>query len=125
VLSYKAGGPGLYAIPRQRSVERFMDKVRAITKRRGYRPLRQMVDELNPVVRGWGTYYKRAHVRRLFYRLNSWIIRRVWNFRYRWWRNAGWRKLPHRKLYGELGLVNLLQLIPSMQGYYRQEGYAR
>ena len=29
------------------------------------------------------------------------------------------------RLYGELGLVNLLQLIPSMESYYRQKGYAR
>lgn len=124
-LSHKAGGPSLYAIPRQRSVERFKDKVRAITKRRGHRTLEQMLAELNPVVRGWGMYYRRAHVRRLFNRLNGWIVRRVWNFRYRRWRNAGWRTLPKPKLYGELGLVNLLQLIPSMEGYYRQRGLAR
>jgi len=124
-LSHKAGGPSLYAIPRQRSVERFKDKVRAITKRRGHRTLEQMLAELNPVVRGWGMYYRRAHVRRLFNRLNGWIVLRVWNFRYRRWRNAGWRTLPKPKLYQELGLVNLLQLIPSMESYYRQKGLAR
>jgi group II intron reverse transcriptase/maturase len=124
-LSHKAGGPSLYAIPRQRSVERFKDKVRAVTKRRGHRTLEQMLVELNPVVRGWGMYYRRAHVRRLFNRLNGWIVRRVWNFRYRRWRNAGWRTLPKPKLYQELGLVNLLQLIPSMESYYRQKGYTR
>ena len=124
-LSHKAGGPSLYAIPRQRSVERFKDKVRAVTKRRGHWTLEQMLAELNPVVRGWGMYYRRAHVRRLFNRLNGWIVRRVWNFRYRRWRNAGWRTLPKPKLYQELGLVNLLQLIPSMESYYRQKGYTR
>ena len=31
-------------------------------------------------------------------------------------------ELPDRRLYGELGLVNLLQLIPSMHNYYRQKG---
>jgi hypothetical protein len=41
------------------------------------------------------------------------------------WRNAGWRHLPDRRLYGELGLVNLLQLIPSMENYYRQKGLVR
>ena len=30
---------------------------------------------------------RRAHVRRLFNRLNGWIVLRVWNFRYRRWRN--------------------------------------
>jgi hypothetical protein len=33
--------------------------------------------------------------------------------------------LPKPKLYQELGLVNLLQLIPSMESYYRQKGYTR
>ena len=124
-LGHKAGGYSLYAIPRQRSVERLKDKVRAITKRQGHWTLEQMLAELNPVVRGWGMYYRRAHVRRLFHRLDGWIVRRVWNFRYRRWSNAGWRTLPPRKLYGELGLVHLLRLIPSMEGYYRQKGYAR
>jgi group II intron reverse transcriptase/maturase len=124
-LSHKAGGPSLYAIPRQRSAERFKAKVRAVTVRRGHRTLLQMLDELNPVVRGWGTYYRRAHVRRLFKRLDAWVVRRVWNFRYRRWVNAGWRELPERRLYGELGLVHLLELIPSMQDYYRRKGYAR
>ena len=30
------------------------------------------------------------------------------------WRNGGWRQLPETKLYGEYGLVNLIQLIPSL-----------
>lgn len=124
-LSHRAGGNSLYAIPRQRSVDRLKDKVRALTKRRGHWTLEQMLAKLNPVVRGWGMYYRRAHVRRVFHRLDGWIVRRVWNFRYRRWHNAGWRWLPPRKLYGELGLVHLLRLIPSMEGYYRQKGYAR
>lgn len=71
------------------------------------------------------TLHRRAHVRRLFLRLNGWIVRRIWSWRFKRWRNAGWRTLPERRLYGELGLVNLLQLIPSMQSYYRQKGYTR
>jgi len=124
-LDYKTGKPSLYAIPSDRSIRRFKDKVRAVTNRRNPKTLEAMLDELNPVVRGWGTYYQRAHVRGLFHRLNGWIVRRVWSWRTKRWRNAGWRELPERRLYGELGLVNLLQLIPSMQGYYRQKGYIR
>jgi len=83
------------------------------------------LDELNPIIRGWGNYYRRAHVRRLYNRLNHWIVMRVWNHQHKHWRNAGWRHLPDRRLYGELGLVNLLQLIPSMENYYRQKGLIR
>jgi RNA-directed DNA polymerase len=122
-LRFKQGGSGLYAIPRQRSVDRFKDKVRALTRRRIAVPLEELIRDLNPVIRGWGTYYRRANVRRLFNRLNMWIVRRIWGWRFKRWRNAGWRTLPETRLYGEYGLVNLLQLIPSMREYYRQKGY--
>jgi RNA-directed DNA polymerase len=124
-LRYKPVGEGLYAFPTDRSIRRFKDKVRTATNRRNPKDLPGMLAELNPILRGWGNYYRRAHVRRLFHRLSRWVVRRVWSFVFKRWRNAGWRRLPERRLYGELGLVNLLQLIPSMQDYYRQKGYAR
>lgn len=124
-MKYKAGGPGLYAYPRDRSIERFKNRVRQITNRRNPKTLEGLLDELNPVLRGWGTYYRRANVRRLFHRLDGWIVRRIWSWRYKRWRNTGWKRLPRRRLYGELGLVKLLQLIPSMEDYYRQKGYSR
>lgn len=122
-LRFKQGGIGLYAIPRQRSIDRFKDKVRALTRRRIAVPLEELIRVLNPVIRGWGMYYRRANVRRLFNRLNLWVVRRIWGWRFKRWRNAGWRTLPETRLYGEYGLVNLLQLIPSMRDYYRQKGY--
>ena len=122
-MRFKSGGSGLYAIPRQRSIDRFKDKVRALTRRRIAVPLEELIYVLNPVIRGWGMYYRRANVRRLFNRLNRWIVRRIWGWRFKRWRNAGWRTLPETRLYGEYGLVNLLQLIPSMREYYRQKGY--
>jgi RNA-directed DNA polymerase len=124
-LRHKAGGPSLYAIPTDRSIKRFKDKVRTATNRRNPKDLEGVLAELNPIIRGWGNYYRRAKVRRLYHRLNRWIVLRVWNHQHKHWRNAGWRYLPERRLYGELGLVNLLQLIPSMESYYRQKGYAR
>lgn len=124
-LRYKTGGPGLYAYPRQRSIDRFKDKVRAVTNRRNPKTLEGLLDELNPIIRGWGMYYRRAHVRRLFHRLDGWIVMRIWSWRFKRWRNAGWKRLPRSRLYGEYGLVHLLALIPSMQDYYRQKGYSR
>jgi group II intron reverse transcriptase/maturase len=124
-LQYRQGGPDLYAYPRDRTIERFKQRVRHITTRRNPKKLDGLLDELNPVIRGWGNYFRRAHVRRLFHRLDGWILRRIWSWRYKRWRCRGYRKLPGAKLYGKLGLVNLLQLIPSMEGYYRQKGLSR
>jgi len=104
----------LYAYPREKSIRRFMDQVRQRTKRKV--PLRtaELVAELNPLLRGWGEYYKRAHVRKLFHRLDGWLIRRIWSHRHHKWRCCGWQTLPRSQLYGEYGLVNLVAMIPSI-----------
>ena len=114
MITSKARHGGLYAYPTQKSIDRFKDSVRRKTQRRI--PLRtaELIRELNPVIRGWGEYYKRAHVRRLFNQLDRWIARRLWSHRYRRWRWAGWQTLPVRRLRGELGLVSLIGRIPSL-----------
>lgn len=104
----------LYAYPTEKSICRFKDRVRLITKRNVPLTSEGIIGELNPVIRGWGLYYHRAHVRRLFNRLNRWIVQRIWSHRYKRWRCSGWKKLPEAKLYGELGLENLVSLIPSL-----------
>jgi len=104
----------LYAYPKEKSIRRFMDQVRQRTKRRIPLRTKELIAELNPLVRGWGEYYKRAHVRRLFHRLDAWIVRRIWSHRCKLWRNCGWKQLPETKLYGEYELVNLIGLIPSL-----------
>jgi group II intron reverse transcriptase/maturase len=104
----------LYAFPREKSIRRFMDQVRALTKRRIPLRTKELIEKLNPILRGWGHYYKKAHVRKLFNRLNRWIVRRLWSHRFKRWRNLGWRLLPESKLYQEYGLVNLVELIPSI-----------
>jgi group II intron reverse transcriptase/maturase len=104
----------LYAYPREKSIQRFMDQVRQLTKRRVPLTTKELIEELNPILRGWGHHYKRAHVRKLFNRLDRWIVRRIWSHRFRRWRNYGWKSLPVTTLYREYGLVNLVRLIPTL-----------
>ena len=104
----------LYVYPQQKSIDHFKDQIRKRTRRKAPLTTKELIDEINPIIRGWGNYYRKAHVRLLFNRLNHWIRRRIWSHRYKRWRNAGWRTLPESKLHGELGLVNLVQLIPSL-----------
>jgi group II intron reverse transcriptase/maturase len=104
----------LYAYPKEKSVQRFMEQVRNRTRRKAPLKTEELIEQLNPVLRGWGQYYKRAHVRKLFHRLDRWIMQRIWSHRFKHWRCAGWKTLPAPKLYGEYGLVNLVRLIPSL-----------
>jgi RNA-directed DNA polymerase len=110
---------GLYAYPRQKSIEHFKEQIRQRTRRKIPKSTDGLIDELNPVIRGWGNYFCKAHVRRLFNRLDRWIVRRLWSHHCKRWRNRGWTVLPRTQLYGEMGLVNLVSLIPSLAPRYR------
>lgn len=105
---------GLIAYPTRKSIRRFRDRVRRLTRRSAQRKTAALIEELNPTLRGWAEYYKRAHVRTLFHKLDGWIVRRIWSHRFCRWRTRGWIQLPKVKLYEEFGLVNLISLIPSL-----------
>jgi RNA-directed DNA polymerase len=112
--------PGeLYAYPREKSIQHFQEQIRRRTRRKAPVSTRELVNEINPVIRGWGNYYKRAHVRKLFNRLDRWIVQRIWSHRSKRWRCTGWKTLPRPKLYREYGLVNLVGLIPSITSHRR------
>ena len=104
----------LYAFPRAKSIQHFKDQIRRRTRRKAPVTTRELIADINPVIRGWGLYFCKAHVRRLFHRLDRWIVRRLWSHRFKRWRNGGWKRLPERRLYGEYGLVKLIALIPSL-----------
>ena len=88
----------LYAYPREKSIRHFLEQVRALTSRRVPLKTKELIEALNPVLRGWGHHYQRAHVRKLFHRLDGWIVRRIRSHRFQRWRNGGWRQLPETKL---------------------------
>jgi group II intron reverse transcriptase/maturase len=110
----QARAGAMYAYPREKSIRRFMDQVRQRTKRRMPLTTTELIENLNPLLRGWGEYYKRANVRRLFHRLDGWLVRRIWSHRFKRWRNSGWKQLPQTMLYRDYGLVHLVGLIPSL-----------
>ncbi len=104
----------IYAYPTEKSIKRFKDTIRSRTQRRIPLTVHQLIDFINPVIRGWGNYYRKAHVRKLFNRLQRWIIHRIWSHRFKRWRNTGWKKLPESILYSKHRLVSLLSLIPDL-----------
>jgi len=105
----------LYAIPTQKSVDRFKDQIRTWTKRRMPLRMGELIKTINPIIRGWGNYFCRCHVRKRFHQLDGWIVRRLWSHRAKRWRNPGWKDYPISRLRMEFKLVSLVSLIPSLQ----------
>jgi RNA-directed DNA polymerase len=114
-IKSKLNRQNLYAIPTQKSVDRFKDQIRALTQRKLPLHLGEVIETINPIIRGWGNYYCRSHVRKRFHQLDGWIIRRLWSQRAKRWCNAEWKDYPTKRLRTEFKLVSLVSLIPSLQ----------
>jgi len=102
----------VYARPREKSVASFREKIRYATRRKQGVNLVEMIHRMAPIIRGWGNYYRKAHVRTLFFKIDRWIERRVYAFIAQGWRNQAWQRYPGQVLRSRYGLVSLLRLCP-------------
>jgi RNA-directed DNA polymerase len=66
-----------YLWPRIKSLEKFKGRVRILTRRQQPRNVREVIHELNYVVRGFGNYFRIADVKGLFGDLDGWIRMRL------------------------------------------------
>ena len=102
---------------RDKSIDRFKDRVRTLTKRYQGRNVEAILEDLNPVIRGWANYVGVAQVTFLFENLDSWIRMRLRAFKTKH-RNANdnWR-LPNRRL-EKWGLLSLRECRPKLRLSY-------
>jgi RNA-directed DNA polymerase len=64
--------------PSVRSMQRVRQRVREITPSgRCHADLRAVIADLNPVLRGWGNYYRTGNAARKFMSLDSFVVRRL------------------------------------------------
>jgi RNA-directed DNA polymerase len=87
----------LVYIDRER-LKLFKDKIRRYTPRNSGIQLAKMIAYLNPVLRGWGNYFKVANCKGIFQSLMEWIRRRLRMKKMREWK--GWKafhKVLHRQ----------------------------
>ena len=106
-------GKRLYFLQREpspRAMKRIRGKVRALTRRsRCHADLRDVIAQLNPVLRGWGAYYRTGNSARRFNQLDGYVWRRLKQLRVqrkgrhlrageaaRWTRESFWNLGLHR-----------------------------
>lgn len=99
--------------PSTKSMKRAREKVRDFTdrSRNGVKDVKVLIDDLNPVLRGWGTYFRTGNASRKFNQLDGYVYRRLRRFMVRrrgrhlragqadeWNRQWFWDKGLHRLL---------------------------
>ena len=98
----KRGTPKLtvYTYPSKKSLRNVVDKVRTITRQGTNRSLTELLDRLNPVLRGWTNYFRHGVSKATFNYLRAFVWRRVVDWLRRKHLRANWRWLRRRYLPG-------------------------
>ena len=82
--------------PSCESVKRFKSKIKSLFRKgRGRNLARFITEDLNPLLRGWGNYFKMSHVIKIFHELDSWICRRLRCIK---WRQSKYPSTRYKKM---------------------------
>ena len=88
VRGYYGGREYIKIQPAKASVAQFKDKIRHIVKHRTSLTLVQLIDRVNPIIRGWRNYFAGAgYPRAVFFKLDWFVCARF----YRWSRRLSQR----------------------------------
>jgi RNA-directed DNA polymerase len=93
------------AKPAKSSIKHFRHLIRQAFKRAQAWPIQQVIDLLNPLVRGWGYYFRIGSATKSFASLDQWmwvrqqrfVARRHPNKNWRWRRAQYWGVIPGRR----------------------------
>ena len=115
--------------PSRRSMQRLRQRVKDLTPRSAqHRDLREVIAEINPVVRGWGQYFRTGNASKQFVQIDRYVVDRLRTLRRkRKGRNlragemGGWT----REAFENLGLCRLRGTIRFPERpFWQQEGHA-
>jgi RNA-directed DNA polymerase len=81
----RTGKTAVYTYPSKKSLASIVDKVRQLTRRAKHRTLADLLRRLNPVLRGWCTYFRHGVPKRTFGYVDHFAF----------WRVVGWLKKRH------------------------------
>lgn len=99
-----------HKVPRKRSVKKFKDNIRRITRRNQPRKVEDIIKDLNLVIIGWGNYFKIGNVNWLYQGLDQWTRMRLrWFVEKRKTYTCN-NRIPNKVLFG-MGLRTLSSLI--------------
>jgi RNA-directed DNA polymerase len=116
----------LHRWPSQRALKRVRQRVRELTPRqRCHRDVRGVIAELNPVLRGWGQYFRSGNAAMQFTAVDGYVVRRLRSLRIkRVGRHLRAGQAPRwdREYFEKLGLYRLRGTIRyPVQAFWQQE----
>jgi RNA-directed DNA polymerase len=95
-------------MPQMKKRTELLRKLKGIFNRSRSQPLRGVIDQINPILRGWVNYFAIGNSSRCFSFIRLWVEKKIRRLlaKARQRRGFGWKRWSSRWLYDGLGLYN-------------------
>jgi RNA-directed DNA polymerase len=92
--------------PRAKSRTKLLEKLRDVFRTHVSQPVRPLIAEINPILRGWANHFRIGNSVNCFSYVRQWVVRKVRRhlLRAKNRRGHGWKRWSNAWLYEELGL---------------------
>jgi RNA-directed DNA polymerase len=92
--------------PRAKSRAKLVDKLQDVFRAHVSKPVRALVAEINPILRGWANHFRIGNSTQCFSYVRQWVVRKVRRhlMRAKGRKGYGWTRWSNAWLYEELGL---------------------
>ncbi len=94
--------------PRGKKRTALLRKLKLIFRSYRSQPVRDLIEHINPILRGWVNYFAVGHSSRCFSYIRNWVEKKIRSHlaRARQRQGFGWKRWSSEGLYGTLGLFN-------------------
>jgi RNA-directed DNA polymerase len=95
-------------IPKTKKRTALLGTLRVVFRRFQSQPVGRLIEEINPILRGWVNYFAMGHSSRCFAFIRDWVEQKIRSHLARACqrRGFGWKRWSREWLYGTLGLFN-------------------
>ena len=97
-----------YYAPKLKKRTALFAKLREVFRRNVSQPVGKVIDEINPILRGWANYFRVGHSNRCFSMVKHWVEKKIRRhlMRSRQRSGMGWKRWSREWIYVTLGLFN-------------------
>lgn len=102
----RKGKWGVRYAPKMKARSTLLSKLKEIFRRYQSQPIGQVIEEINPILRGWVNYFRVGHSSRCFAYVKDWVEKKVRRhlMRARKRSGFGWKRWSRSWIYEHLGL---------------------
>jgi RNA-directed DNA polymerase len=95
-------------VPKMKKRTALFAKLREVFRQHVSQPVGEVIEEINPILRGWMNYFRIGHSSRCFSKIRDWVEMKIRRhlMRSRLRKGQGWKRWSSEWIYRRLGLYN-------------------